>query len=317
MKNGKGLLSAAVGFLLFLTGCAPTVQVPVIRPAEINLVGVKRIAIGSIEGNTGYAMSDLLAQRLFESGYYEVLDRQHIDFLLREHDLSLSGFIDERTSVKIGGLLGVSALIFGTSNCQYSVVTNVGETRKSDNGAMYRDYTKTGNGSLRTSLKVVDLKTGKLLAIKQFSEKNSAATRARNQWPPDPDADMVIGGMMDRTVSRFMKMIAPYTEYITVEFEDSDLPEVQAGIMSAQSGQWESAMFQFERAVASYPGDAAALYNLGVAYTYTQRFDEALQVLNRSNALKPSSKCAYQISVCNDLTAEKRKLDMQTQGRFD
>ena len=120
---------------------------------------------------------------------------------------------------------------------------------------------------------------------------------------------------MNHTANRFMKMIAPYIEYVRVEFEKSDTPGVEAGIVTAQSGQWDSASEQFKGAVKANPNDPAAWYNLGLAYTYTYRYDEAIDAFNRSNSLKPNSKYANQIANCNRLREEKRKLDAQMEGR--
>ena len=138
MKNVGTLLIAIIISVLIVTGCAPSANIPVTRPAEINLVGIKRIAIGGINGNAGAPLSDLLAQRLFESGYYEVLDRQNIDSLMREHNLNLSGAVDKEASAKFGRLLGVSALIFGSSNVQYSVRIEKIRVDKDKHGNTYR-----------------------------------------------------------------------------------------------------------------------------------------------------------------------------------
>jgi hypothetical protein len=316
MKEVKVLISVAIVSLLFLVSCAPKVMVPVTRPAEINLIGIKRVAIGDINGNAGSALSDLLAQKLFESGHYEVLDRQNINTLMREHNLNLSGAVDEQTSVKIGGLLGASALIMGNSNGQYNQRTQIGDRYKcSKPGGVCKDYKKIGEGKINTMLKVVDLKTGKIIAVKNFTDAKSDSAWEANEWPPDIDRDAIMGGILNMTANRFMKMIAPYTDHVRVEFEDSKIPEVKAGIVTAQSGQWDNASIQFKNATDSNPNDAAAWYNSGLAYMYTYRFDEAIQAFNRSNALKPSSKCAQEIANCNQLRADKKRLDAQVEGR--
>lgn len=299
-----------------IVSCAPSAKVPVTRPAEINLMGVKRIAIGDIEGNAGTTLSDVLAQNLFESGHYEVLDRQNLNSLMREHNLNLSGAVNEETSAKIGELLGASALIFGRSNAQYRV-TNDRDVYTDGAGKKHLYYVKTGEGRLNTTLKVVDLKTGKILAIKNFNEEKTDETEEEGRYPPDPDRDMVLSSLINNTAQKFMKMIAPYVEYVRVEFEKSDNPSVKAGIFSAQSGQWETARAQFKNAAGENPTEAAAWYNLGLANTFTYRYDEAIQAFNKSNGLNPSSKCAKQITTCNTLRAEKRKLEAQLEGRTD
>lgn len=315
MKVSKVLLIVFIIFSLFLIGCAKKAVVPITRPADINLVGIKRIAIGDITGNAGTALSDILTQKLFESGRYEVLDRQNINTVMREHNLNMSGAVDEATAVQIGGLLGTSAMIFGSSNGQYSQNTEIGQPYSCGSkreSKVCRDYKKNAQGRITTTLKVVDLKTGKIIAIKNFSEEGSDSAWEANEWPPDIDRDVLMGKILNATASKFMKMIAPYTDFVSVEFDDdSNMPEVNAGIESAQKGLWDSASIQFKNAVDRNPNDAAAWYNLGLAYMYTYRFDDAIQAFNRSNSIKPSSKCSQEIANCNSLRAEKKKLDAQ------
>lgn len=301
--------------LFLLVSCAPSARVPVTRPAEINLVGIKRLAIGDIEGNTGVVISEILAQKLFESGHYEVLDRQNINSLMREHNLNLSGAVDESSAAKIGGLLGASALVFGRSNGQYQVRSETSKTYYDKNKNPYKYYSRIGEARINTTLKVVDMTTGKIIAIKNLTQESSDTNRERNQRPANPDQDVIMGEALNKTAKRFMKMIAPYTEYVRVQFADSKVPQVKAGIVSAQSGQWESAEVQFKSAVDANPSDPDAWYNLGLAYMYTYQFDKAINAFNRSNGLKPSSNCAQQIAQCNQLAANKRKLDAQTEGR--
>ncbi|TFG90902.1 MAG: hypothetical protein E4H16_00875, partial [Candidatus Atribacteria bacterium] len=246
MQKTIGLWGVIVLSLLVLGSCAPTALIPVTRPAEINLVGINRIAIGDIDGNMGVSLSDLLTQKLFESGRYEVLDRQHIHAVMREHRLNLSGAVDEQTSVKMGGLLGASALILGKSHGQYHQRTEVGKPYKCKENKICRSYEKIGEGRVNTTLKVVDLTTGKIIAIKNYTEEGSDSDRETDEWPPDIDRGVIMGEILDTTANKFMQMIAPYTEYVRVQFEDSKIPQVQAGIETAQSGQWHSASIQFK-----------------------------------------------------------------------
>ncbi len=312
----KIVAMAAAVFLLFLTGCAPSVRIAVTRPAEINLIGIKRLTIGNISGNTGFALYNLLTQKIFESGRYELLDRQNINALLREHNLTLSGLVDESTSVKIGGFLGASALIVGSSHGQYQQRTEIGKRYEcSKKDGVCRDYRKIGEGRINTVLKVIDLKTGKIIAVKNFTDGHSDMIWEANAWPPDPDRDVIMGTILSKTVDSFMKMIAPYTDYVSVAFEDSKMPEVKAGIASAQSGQWESASIQFKNATDINPYETAAWYNSGLACMYTYQFDHAIQAFNRANALNPSSKYAQAIANCYQAKYEKDRLDEQVGGR--
>lgn len=298
---------------LIMSNCAPSTRVPVTRPAEINLMGTESIAIGDITGNVGRDLSDSITQKLFQSGRYEVLDRENINRIMREHNLNLSGAVDASTAASIGNLVGASALIFGSSDAQFRQTTERQKYHNKKGKGHYYVYTKNAEARVNTMLKVVDLETGKILAVKNFTEEETDRLSERNQWPPDPDRRPLIDSAINKTSESFMKMIAPYTDYVHVEFENSDSSESKTGIEFAKSGQWDEALNQFQRATDKYPKDAAAWYNLGLAHEYNYQFDEAIEALNRSNALKPSQKCIEEIGNCKILRGEQAKLKMQLQ----
>jgi len=314
MKSYFRLLTVALVFFisgLIIYSCAPSARIPIQRPAEINLVGTKSIAIGEITGNTGNVLSDSITQKLFESGHYEVLDRQNINRIMSEHSLNISGAVDESSAASLGKLVGASALIFGNSNAQYRQQTETSDTYRDKNGRYYKYYYKEGEARVNTMLKVVDLQTGKIIAVKNFTENASDRTQETNQWPPDPDRNYLISKAVNNTSERFMKLIAPYTEYVRVEFENCDVPESKTGIEYAKIGQWNEALSQFKSATERQPNDAAAWFNLGLGYEYNYRFDEAIDALKKSNAIKPSKKTIEEIGNCNNLRSEQEKLQMQ------
>jgi curli biogenesis system outer membrane secretion channel CsgG len=61
----------------------------------------------------GQAAQDMLVTELVRKGTYRVIEREQLDAILREKNLSLSGDIDPKTAVKVGKMLGVEYLITG------------------------------------------------------------------------------------------------------------------------------------------------------------------------------------------------------------
>ncbi len=207
MKKGRMFWSAIILSVIFFVCCAPSTKTSVTRPAEINLVGIKRIAMGNIDGDTGSALSDRLVQKLSESGRYEVVDRKKSDALMKEHSLNITGAVDEQTAAKIGGLLGADALIFGSSNGQYRQKIEISDTKCGYE--LCKEYSKIGDGRINTTLNVVDLKTGKTLANKTFSDTGSDSNKQLREPPPDLDRNAIMGDILAKTVDKFMKMTAP------------------------------------------------------------------------------------------------------------
>lgn len=59
-------------------------------------------------------VSEELTTALFIHKKYDIIERSLLDTILEEHELSISGTIDEDTAEELGRLLGVSALCSGT-----------------------------------------------------------------------------------------------------------------------------------------------------------------------------------------------------------
>jgi curli biogenesis system outer membrane secretion channel CsgG len=74
----------------------------------------------------GEAIQDMFVTELVKKGGYRVIEREQLQALMQEKNLSLSGDVDPRTAVKAGKLLGVEYLITGA-------LTELGEARRSVN----------------------------------------------------------------------------------------------------------------------------------------------------------------------------------------
>src|SRR5581483_3990182 len=94
----------------------------------------RRIAIfpfeyGSVQStvgtcDVGKGITALLTTKLVQDGTYSVIDRQMLDSVLKEQNLSVSDRADPATACKIGKILSVDAIVVGT-------VTQFGAEKKS------------------------------------------------------------------------------------------------------------------------------------------------------------------------------------------
>jgi tetratricopeptide (TPR) repeat protein len=312
MKLPKSLCAVLVLLVaIFLSHCAPTAKVPITRPAEINLSQFDKIAVGDIEGNAGFLLTSDLTAKLFESSYFEVLDRQNLQKIMNEHSLNLSGAVDSDTAAAVGKIIGVSALIFGRSDVGFNHDRRVGKELKNKDGSTYRYYHIKSTGMLKTNLRVVDLMTGKIVAVKSFTKNKKTERRARNQWPERPDTNTMLNKMIASSIDDFMRMIAPYTDYVRVKFTDSDLPEAKAGIDAAKNGNWRAALTRFKMARDKAPNVAGNWYNLGLGYLYNFKYEEALQALEKAYALEPEKQYLSEMDNVKRIKAQQDALQDQ------
>ena len=163
--------------LLFLAACA-TPKVAVNPRADF--AGIKRVAVLSFNGPKGDLAADLMTQSLLEQGA-DVIERQHLDSVMREQSLSTSGSFDPATAKQLGRLLGVDALFVGTvaeSTPQSSYIVNQSENPRHttitqvSGGTVYSEGTVMGmpNSQLLSTTanvsllsRMVDVQTGSIM----------------------------------------------------------------------------------------------------------------------------------------------------------
>ena len=124
----------------------------------------------------GKGVTELMINKLVSDGTYRVVDRQMLDAILKEQNLSVSDRADPNTAIKIGKILACDAMVVGT-------VTHFGfETKSVSVGSVpsiasgYIPYVGglgalSGFGSKKSKVKVsiscriIDTATGEILGV--------------------------------------------------------------------------------------------------------------------------------------------------------
>jgi curli biogenesis system outer membrane secretion channel CsgG len=75
----------------------------------------------------GEAAQDVFVTELVKSGKFRVVEREQLEALMQEKNLTLSGDVDPKTAMKLGKLLGLNYLLAGS-------VTEYGSTRVGGGG---------------------------------------------------------------------------------------------------------------------------------------------------------------------------------------
>lgn len=312
-------------FVIALSGCA-TVSVPmaVTHPAEINMTPYKQVAIGEIGGNMGQAFADSLKNKLVEGERFKVVDRNRMDQIFKELKLSQSDLADEKTRVKLGGLLSASAIITGRADGTYK------ENTTSKSGTCTREkreyscttYYRKGEYGSSGSIDVVDSQTGQIIRSKVLKAAWEATTSATDDTPEAIDKDSLYSSVLGKNVSEFMKAIMPWSETVMVPFaKDGKIPDLERGINQAKAGELQEAIKIFADAAKAAETNpqikpdsiARAYWNLGLAYEYTfVEFDKAIEAFKKAYSLKPEQKYLTEKANVEKYKAEKKKLDEQT-----
>ncbi len=124
-------------------------------------------AVFGTNQDVGKGISDLLIDRLTNSGTYRIIERNQVQKILNEQNFSNSNRADTATAAKIGHILGVDAIVTGD-------ITQFGRDDQNQNfGGALGGWNKFGVGGVGThkakavvgiTARLVDVNTGEILA---------------------------------------------------------------------------------------------------------------------------------------------------------
>ncbi len=334
MKTSRLLFCLLILLSTIILSCGPTmVATQVNKPAEINVKGIKKIAIIDFSGpaNSGSLAASLLTTKLLNSQFFQIFERSKIDMILEEHKLAMSGVVDESTARKVGQLLGVDALIFGEV-VSFSVEpdqTGVEKVEKKVGTGKYRivirnkkkvreEIKKTvlvdqhyviRRGTVAVTFRVVNIETGELIASKAKSKSYDSGKLIEGRGKLKPQ-DAILNDLMNEIVEDFARQIAPYsvTEKLALE---SGKDAIKVGVQYARNGLWDEAIEAFQTAVNQQPQNSNSHYNLGVAYQVVGDYDNAEKEFNKAIALKNKNLYFRALSNLRKQRSDQEKLRQQ------
>ena len=199
----------------FFIGCGTkAVYITVTRPAEVNLKDFDKIAVGEIKVNGSGVFSEELMQALFDSERFEVLDHESLKMSLSQNDLVMSTLMEGGSEEEIKKIFGNIALISGNiTGYEYDehVTSKKSEHKDKETGKVTttRTYYRTGTARVSASLRVMDLRTAKILAKKNFTKSKSDKKSRENSRPGRIDSLALLGACRAQIISSFMRVIAP------------------------------------------------------------------------------------------------------------
>ena len=312
-------ISAIPVALLCACGSVP-VRVPVMRPAEINMVAYQSVAVGEMRGRGNAIMGDSLEEALLGTNRFQVLDRQHMNSIMRELSLSASDLADPSKAAKLGKVMTAGALIYGDVDEQYREVPSEDRIKNKD-GTITVIYKLRGETRTRATFKIVDVATGRLMIAKTYEERRDDTNSGYNKRPEPIDRDALERSARRGVLERFMRAIVPHQEYVTASFQkDSDIPQLEGGIGWAERGDWKKAQATFSQAIADGQKNpkikseqlAKAYWNLGLAYEYAGDYDGATATVQKAYELSNDKDMLRELDNIRRLQDEAKRVSEQT-----
>jgi curli biogenesis system outer membrane secretion channel CsgG len=181
---------ACVSSALLLTGlyvALPTL--PVVSAREVQIAQSPsqsrvRLAVLSFEysgtgnyywwyGNTNAAegVSDLLTNKLVQSGRYTMIERSRIDAVLQEQNLAQSGRIDPSTAAEIGRILGADAVVLGS-------ITRFNLDERGGSGSVFGfgGSNRRRTAEVQLTARIVNTTTSEIIAAAEGSGSSSQSS---------------------------------------------------------------------------------------------------------------------------------------------
>ncbi len=303
-------------------GCAGKgFYVTVTRPAEINLKEFDTIAVADIKHKdfigdliqilTGWDTGDILAKNFSgkltralreKSKRFEVLDQKSLKTWIGEGDSS-------------AGIALISGEIYEDYDEDVTHKDIKKKNKKTGEVETVRWYYREGTARVRVSLSIVDSRTLKVLAYREFDESESEIKTREKKKPPSIIEDRLLETCRKQIIRSVLRVVLPYSQRVYVSFEtDEDLPELQRGFKIAKSGNWKSSLEIFERITKNHPNSPVihkAYYNLGLGYMYTDQFNQARTAFEEAYERKPRKRYRKALAKLNIRIEDKRRLKEQ------
>jgi hypothetical protein len=270
-----------VGALFLTMGCASYIPVVVGHPAAIDLGGGRIVQIDGFSGPGGDDLTVELARSIQGHGVLTVLLPNPMN-----RAVPPAGSGGPSPSFRVGGRMDQYDYDEWTSSHNK---TCYGLPPGAPYNAPQQSYvcvehTREGRARVAATARVIDVETGRDAGVFSESRSRSDTASATGQDPPPINERYLLHQAVQNLAEALSRKISPWHETVEVKLQtDRDLPELEAGVKLARQGQWDGAIVQFNLAAGRAAGDpnikpkdrALAHWNLGQAYLYTRRFDEA------------------------------------------
>jgi curli biogenesis system outer membrane secretion channel CsgG len=155
------------------------------------------------------AAQDVFVTELVKSGKFRVVEREQLEALMREKNLTLSGDVDPSTAVRIGKLLGVNYLLTGA-------VTEYGVTDKGAHGSGIRRLPGFSAGKrdfvAAMNARLIDTSTGEVVWADEASQTESSVKVSVGGFGGGVDDDRM-----------FDKVMKPVIQKLTASLKAADL----------------------------------------------------------------------------------------------
>lgn len=315
MKKRLTLVLAAAA--LIAVSCGPVlVTVRRLERANLSIPPASRLAVTDFQDpaarGMGPAIGNVLVSHLASQGFYQMVERDRIQAVMKEHALNLTGAVDPATVRELGGLLGVDAIVTGEV-LAYGVETTqrTEMVEKQEGTGRYEEVERknifTGkkyktkqeimrtalvpeertvkSGGVSISYRMIDIASGQVVV-----SKTNSASESKSYNKNIPSDSEILSKLLDKVTGEFVSDISPHYVAVAKRLLASKADPKNMGAAYARQGEWQRAVEIWERGAAAAPVDAALRHNIGVGYEAQGKIDLAEASYNKALAIEPGNR---------------------------
>lgn len=298
MRQGLCSLGAAVLAILSTSpayAAKTEVRYMTVRPPDVILEDVTRLAVLDFSGPLGRRTADTMVEALVRHQeflrrlewdpeasprFLEVIERDRLHSVLAEHDLGEAGVVEESEATRLGGILGVEAIVVGSAR---EFVDDTHEDRQESYVKGGQQYTRTvryytREATLKADVRVLDAASGRVLTSFGTSETRTVTDNDfRNLTEARAMYDGCALAVGHKLAIHLIPSLDPQrTELHKVKSKDKEVKRLASEAADlAEAGQIDQAWRALTVAREHDPYNADLLYNLGILHEAADDYDEA------------------------------------------
>ena len=295
----------------------PSISVEIEHPPELPLIAEK-IVFGPAAGECSNEVVSALMDHFVAKGL-EVIDWQNPDLVLAEHEFSFSGYLDRKSAVEMGKILGPSTLLaVRVTRCatdwqrfESSVTRKDPKTDEKYKVPVYHAKTLV---RLELSVQTADLTTGRLFDARLIMHSPSLQNQSEDGDPEFPSEFEVQDIALQHVVGDVNRMLLPRVEKKSLIFFDNKQCNLKAAHQALNRGEEERALnlsLENLETCKNNPDPkmkqkkgqkilANAHYNVGIMHRIGGDLDVALEYLLEAEQLRPVEIMAEAIADCRE-----------------
>lgn len=293
----------------------PNVSVVLTHPPKL-MLKIDRIAFYPDYKNSSRELCDYLMTHFVNERSIDIIDREHLNQILMEQNLSISGRIDPATSAKLGKLLGSAAFVFVKVYRDKHEKKHLTEKYKSD-GKEKIKYISKINVSFKVSLQTTDLTTGRIFQANIIEKsKDAQNTKYEDGYPEFPSVENLREQMIKEVVTEVSTYFLNWKEHLSPVFFNDKICGMKEAYNALDSGSLEEATRLSIKTLECVKSNhsikakhkSRAYYNLGMCYFLDKKYDQAAELFRKAYSIKDYG--MYKDAANNSLRAKQVEEDL-------